>query len=690
MSIKISFIKLAALLSLFFIFLTITGYVFFDIAGDINNKYTNVGNIALTVTNYGTLGKGFCGTQPSCMYPINSGIENLYLGGIWVGGVKNGNVLVSTGAIDVSTAGRNEGFEFSSPPGGNILERSSLQTSPNYRPEAISHQDFVTEFIDTNVVINGTLVQNHTPLGLKVMLQTYCYNLNFANNWVIFNYKIVNIGYRGDNGPIDSLYLGVWSDFVVRNTNVTPGCGAGTSFFNKGANGFIDSLSMEYAYDYSGDPGFTDNYAALKILGANPRPSGEKVKSRAHYTIWQFKNSNDPVYFWPTQDNDPIVKGGRFQKMEGYASINPVTFIDSNRINQLRQSPGNRTTLLSYGPFRNTDNSKFSLRYNQDTLNIVYAVICAKKNGTDPATMDTEFQKLNLYTSAGWAQRAYDNGYKLPAPPDNPITHYVVEDKKVTLYWAANAERSVDPISNLRDFEGYRIYRTNPGFDLNLSSDLTQDLKLIAEFDSAHNAYSNNTGFGFIKLATPIMFEGDTNQYWYKFEFPNQLNGFQYIYSVTSFDKGDPSQQLGSLESAVLSNSRRIFVGSPANNNPDAEVGVYPNPYYGSAIWDGTGAKKETLRKLYFFNLPSKCEISIWTIAGDLVDKISHDAATYNGSDISWFRTYTDGNQKLSGGEHAWDMISRNDQAIATGLYIFTVNDLSTGKIKKGKFLIVK
>jgi hypothetical protein len=45
---------------------------------------------------------------------------------------------------------------------------------------------------------------------------------------------------------------------------------------------------------------------------------------------------------------------------------------------------------------------------------------------------------------------------------------------------------------------------------------------------------------------------------------------------------------------------------------------------------------------------------------------------------------------KISGGEHAWDLISRYDQAIATGLYLFTVKDLETGEIKRGKFVIIK
>ena len=333
-----------------------------------------------------------------------------------------------------------------------------------------------------------------------------------------------------------------------------------------------------------------------------------------------------------------------------------------------------------------------TLRYQLDTINVVFSVICAKKNGTDPASMDTDFQRQLLYKNAGWAQRAYDNGYKLPSPPDIPVTRTEVDEHKVTLWWTNNSENSVDPISGKKDFEGYRIYRTNAGADLTNNLDLTTALKLMGDFDSCCNAYSNNTGFKFIKYSdtNPKMFPGDTNKYWYMFEFPNQLNGFQYIYSVTAYDKGDPTQGLESLESSLLANLKRIIVGSTPKDNSSAEIGVYPNPYYGSAIWDGSGNQKEVLRKIYFFNLPSKCDISIWTLSGDLVQTLHHDANTYNGSDIQWFKTYSDGTQKFAGGEHAWDLISKENQAIATGLYLFTVKDAVTGDIKKGKFLIVK
>ncbi|RMD94238.1 MAG: hypothetical protein D6814_14745, partial [Calditrichaeota bacterium] len=71
---------------------------------DDDTKYTNIGNILLTITNFGTLGHGFTiAGQPSCEYPKGSGIEHLFDGGLWVGGIKAGEKLVSTAAVDASS-----------------------------------------------------------------------------------------------------------------------------------------------------------------------------------------------------------------------------------------------------------------------------------------------------------------------------------------------------------------------------------------------------------------------------------------------------------------------------------------------------------------------------------------------------------------------------------------------------------
>ena len=45
-----------------------------------------------------------------------------------------------------------------------------------------------------------------------------------------------------------------------------------------------------------------------------------------------------------------------------------------------------------------------------------------------------------------------------PAPPPAPNMHVQVETGLVTLYWQNNSEPFLDPISQQKDFEGYRVY----------------------------------------------------------------------------------------------------------------------------------------------------------------------------------------------------------------------------------------
>ena len=277
--------------------------------------------------------------------------------------------------------------------------------------------------------------------------------------------------------------------------------------------------------------------------------------------------------------------------------------------------------------------------------------------------------------------------YVLPSPPVLPHVKVVPGNQKATIYWDKKSESSIDPISAKKDFEGYRIYRTESGFDLSQKQDILSSLVLLAEFDSANNEYSYNTGFSAVKLNDPVTFPNDPTQYYYKYELNNLLNGWQYLFAVTAFDKGDPSNNLESLESSSLSTLNRIIPGTPPSEEPSVQVGVYPNPYYANAVWDGSS---ERLRKIYFYNLPSECEITVYTLSGDVVKRITHNEQS-NGSDLRWFENYSSGgNQKMSGGEHAWDLITNNDQAIATGMYLFTVKNTRNGDIKTGKFLVVK
>lgn len=674
------------------------------VLNDDKDHYTNVGNIGITITNFGTYGHGFSlwPEQPSCEYPLGSGIEHIFDGGLWVGaytsedstGSNRQGPFVTTGAVDASSvSSRGGGFEFTNAPGSMMLERSSLSDSRYYDPKAVSHQDFVCDYTDTNTtLLNGEVIEGHDPLGLVIHQESYAWNFPFADFFVIINYTIKNV----TNKYIDSVYVGLWTDAVVRNTKVTPPGGA--SFYNKGGDGYSDSMKIAYEFDATGDVGFTDSYVGIQFLGSTPSLDstinvGGTQLPTVNFVSWQFRNTDDPNFFSPQDDIE------RYRKMQGYFGGNN-RWLDGINASSLR-SPSNRSVLITSGPYKYIPPG--------DSINVVFAIVCANKYGNEPAAYDTDEQKTILYSNASWALRAYfgedrnrngilDNGedldgngkitrYILPAPPIYPNVKVVPENQKVTIYWDNRSQNSIDPISGKKDFEGYRIYRTEPGFELSGKQDIYNSLLLMAEFDSTGNSYGYNSGFSAVELPSPVSFQGDPNSYNYKFEINNLLNGWQYLFSVTAFDKGDPANNLESLESGPLASLKRVVPGTLPTSKADVQVGVYPNPYYSNAYWDGSS---ERLRKIYFYNLPETCEITVYTLAGDVVKRIHHDKNS-NGSDLRWFQQYSgDGTQVLSGGEEPWDLITDHDQAIATGLYLFSVKDLSNGDIKLGKFLIVK
>ena len=665
---------------------------------DDNSKYTSVGNIAITITNFGVVGTGFktWPTQPSFQYPRGSGIEHMFVGGLWVGASTVNGLQVTTGAVDVSSikSGVMQGFEFTTGKDSKVVEKSSLPDNRFYSPDAVSHQDFIADFTDTNTTNpnqNNEPITDHNPIGINVHLETYAFNYSFADNFVIFNYWIKNVSAK----TIDSVYVGLYADLVVRNTNVTPPYGA--AFFNKGGLGYIDTLNggylnLAYAYDYNGDAGLADSYAGIEFLGASP------FKNRTSYQSWTFNNSTDPLLFFPSTD------AAKYAKM--------VTGLLPAQIKNSLVKPLNNMTMLTTGPFSHIASG--------DSINVVFALMAAKMKKwsaplPDPDDM-TYFphNRDNLYQTCGWAQRTYNgedrngNGIQdtneiwtgriingqlqpkrffLPSPPNPPHVKIVLSNKLAEIYWDRIAEDSKDPISNLKDFEGYRIYGTNAGIDLTASQDFLSNLVLLGDFDRPDDNIGYNTGFSKIRLAQPVQFLPDTIHYYYKFSVPYLLNGWQYGFAVTAYDSGDAATGLISLESSKLQTLNRVVVGTQPVQDGSVPVGVYPNPYYTRAYWDGS---QERDRKLYFCNLPAHSEIKIYTLAGDVIDIFQHDAATYNASDIRWFQKYSDGSQQLAGGEHAWDLITRKDQAVASGLYLFTVKNKDNGNIQRGKFLIIK
>jgi hypothetical protein len=652
-------------------------------------RFTDIGNLRLSISNFGTIGSGFAGWPrvPSAEYPRSSGIEHLFIGGLWVGGIRdvgaNRITSVSTGAVDISAVrDAAAGFELTVEPSARMRERSSDVESPFYSPSAVSQQDFLADFVDTNLTLPGTgraqqIPGHEYPLGLAVHMESYAWSYPFADNFVILRYSIRNVSQT----TIDSVHVGLWADAVVRNTQVIPP--GGSAFFASGGNGFDDSLRMTYEWDASSGDGAADSYIAVKLLGATGLAA-------THYNNWQFRNSTGAA--WTISPQDDIEKFARLSSTflgADLAAVRPQLALPSNR-----SMMNSASVAGSLGP--------------GDSIEAVFAVITAKKPG--PTQTDEKTQRRLLEAAAGWAQRAYNgtdqngngrldtneidlrgNGeitrYVLPAPPRSPRIRVVPESQRITVYWNDASESSVDVLTNRRNFEGYRIYRSNPGDDLD---GVVDSLALVAELDIVDEV-GLNSGLERARILDDrgrpksVTLPGDTASYRYRLVLDSLLNGWQYVVAVTAFSSEDDEAGIPSLESSRIVGSRRAVPGTP----PAAgrEIGVYPNPYYVSALWDGQG---ERLRKIYFYNLPARSKVTIISPAGDVVATLDHDAATYNGDDLRWFRTLADGTQQLAGGEHAWDLITGGDQALATGIYLFSVEDLDTGERSTGRFAILK
>ena len=684
-------------------------------AADEYDKYTSVGNLGLTITNYGILGNGWNRMEdgsinPSCQYKqyteiAREQIEHFSYCGLWVGGIVNGQRRVSTAIVDGVFDAGDEGFElFANSP---ITIQSSISSTTQdsmakyYSPYAVSHQDMITDFKDYGDSPGDNLgIQGHSPLGLDIHLESYAWNYSYADAFVILNYTFKN----ASNDTIKDLYAGIWADPSIANFNYTDKYtpGGGFSWYDN-LNGFDETeddaefkRDIAYQYDTDGDDGWAESYLGISVLGSNVPYN----YLNTNYFQWVWTNSNNsdyPAYSMPLTDEE------RYDKMS--SSVPKGTGPDYTS-EGYPAAENSWMFLLSAGPTGsepNADTTSWTLAPG-DSCSVAFTVVCAL--WTQGIGGNSNAQRGNLHVNYDWAQKAYDgedknrnnqldegedgnsNGvidrYILPAPPPSPNMEVVVESGKVTIYWQDGAESFLDPISQEADFEGYRIYGARK-----TANDELGEFSLLLETDLKNNI-GYNTGFSTIQI-TDQFGEADSvlinnTYYQYKFENANIKDGWLNYYAVTAYDQGDPDANLESLESSIYSNRVYVFPGKAAAKENDwvGEPTVYPNPFKGQALWDGYGSRS---KMLWFRNLPNEAEIRIFSLAGDLVDIIQHEES-YNGADIANIDAQK--NPLMAGGEHAWDLITMHDQATASGLYLFTVEDKNSGQIKEGKFLVIK
>jgi hypothetical protein len=229
-----------------------------------------INRMALTVTNNGFFGRGYLSgmaTDPetglpvmACEYPINSDIEYLWVGALWLGAVVGRDTLVTTGA---------EGYyylvEFWPDAGeeARMIRRSSQPFSIHYSPEAVSEEDVIAVYSDTLtdpsfVDIDPYDNRLHEPLNVEVTQRTFAWSYPYAEDFILFDFGIRNIG----RFPLKQLYIGIVVDADAYHLSKEWGqeswlddiCGYKEVIPSPIWRGFEDTIRVAWVADNDGDP----------------------------------------------------------------------------------------------------------------------------------------------------------------------------------------------------------------------------------------------------------------------------------------------------------------------------------------------------------------------------------------------------------------------------------------------------
>jgi hypothetical protein len=625
-------------------------------------RITDVNQVGLALTNYGFFGNNFNSRTASFEFPLGTGYEHMSRGGLWVGALAlsdTGSFIGVSAAIVDNSQGSDAVNETEFTPAGTAFtEVSRIANSPVYSDEAVSDQDLTCLYSDEPARgPRGYQGEAHRPLHLLVRQRSLGFSLRAANAFVIPQFTIVNRG-----APLRDVYVGLYVQLVSGDKNAytswppSAASTAGSWYYKTHAEYdaerhlYQEHFCAAEPYPGSCNYAYCPAWVGVKLLAVSPGTVAGKRVSFHHWTYSPGDTTRDTDAKRYAILSDGVVDADYSGCVPGTQSCSPIM-------------------VLAVGPWSQLDPG--------DSIRVDFAFV-----GGAAGEHDLDGDHATLLENADFAQFTSDIDYKLPAPPPSPRLHVETGDERADVYWDDSPESAPDPTSPAPghlDFEGYRVY---------LGLDRLAP-KLVAQFDLAtapHDTTGFNTGLDSVRLDPPVTIGGVT--YRYRHTVRGLKNGFSYFGGVTSYDLGDT--KIESLESGLSQNKFQAVPAPAPGERPG--VTVFPNPYRVEARWDAGQRVRD--HYLWFANLPERCALRIYTLGGDLVYETRFEGATYRGAGARGLydpRTDLDVDAPwLSGATYAWNMITREGQAAATGLYLFSVEDLASGKVSRGKFLIVK
>jgi hypothetical protein len=291
----------------------------------------NIGELQMHVGNWGQFGSWPGSNRPyaeapSAQWPAGSGVEYLFVAGLWIGALKSGVPAVSVAAYEAELRPSQDTRDImyraaEGARGGNRVPSTSADDDKDGETDedwlngydddgdgeidedfaAISKQMFSCQYTDNQPSATQIFPQ-HNPLNVHVRQESYQWEEDRFDDFVGAQFYITNIG----NDVLSDLYIGFFADGDA-------GPRDRENYWEDDATGFIRvpilctdlgpvSMDIAYVYDVDGDEGQTTGYLGVLFLGHTTDPSGEFAPRRVGVSTYaafagsqSYEDGGDPT-----------------------------------------------------------------------------------------------------------------------------------------------------------------------------------------------------------------------------------------------------------------------------------------------------------------------------------------------------------------------------------------------------------
>lgn len=398
-----------------------------------------------------------------------------------------------------------------------------------FEGEFVSERDLYCAFTDE---------ANDIPYGLWVEQTAYAFSRRYAEDFLVFRFNIKNTSTE----TIENAYPGMMVQFLP-------------DFDNHDLINFTDSngdgkRDLVYLWDTDQSPQEPWSKVGYVGLVAVRTPDDAGI-TNFHFFADDFTPSKDET-FWDllTSDTTGLSDTTRAKYFHG----SDFRFDDVSLAPALDPEGNNEGAEISWtfsvGPVTLAPG---------DSTQLEIALVC----GND---------ETDLLENVGWVWFLAANAWNGSNPPSPPAVSGYGGPGKATVVWdAVTSENGTDNITGLKDFEGYKIYRSQDqgktwGDIITDSRGNFEGFQPLAQFDKINGITGNDPYSG-------RYLGGDTGLR-HTFVDTTVLNGVEYWYTVTAYDRGDSVNQVESLESALGLTVDEPNVVSVTPMNPPANANL--------------------------------------------------------------------------------------------------------------------